>query len=184
MFEPENVSPKAAGIRAGAWSSNANIAASLGGAALLAALVVVLSFWAFQQIEASVEARLHTYTLISKANALLADVTDAETGQRGYSLTGDEAFLKPYLAVRQSIVPGLEQLRKMTLVSTARQHLDTLIPLVTAKLAELSSVVELRRDRAMTSGLAAAGGSSQGMRLMESIRQEMNEYIRIEEAVL
>ena len=47
-----------------------NIVASLVGAALLAALVVVLSFWAFRQIEDSVAARLQTYTLISNANAL------------------------------------------------------------------------------------------------------------------
>ena len=50
------------------------------GAALLAALVVVLSFWAFRQIEDSVAARLHTYTLISKANALLSDITTRKPG--------------------------------------------------------------------------------------------------------
>src|SRR3954467_3463569 len=137
MFE-RNAPIKGAGIKVAAWSSTANIAASLGGAALLAALVVVLSFWAFQQIEASVEARLHTYTLISKANALLSDITDAETGQRGYSLTGDEAFLKPYLAVRNTIAADLEELRRLTQVVAAREHLDRLAPLVTAKLTELS----------------------------------------------
>src|SRR4051812_47225884 len=184
MVERTDASSKAAGVTAAKWSSTANIAASLGGATLLAALVVVLSFWAFQQIEASVAARLHTYTLISKSNALLSDITDAETGQRGYSLTGDEAFLAPYLAVRSTIEPELEVLRRLTKVNAARQHLDTLIPLVSAKLAELATVVDLRRNRTMTSGLAAAGGSTQGMRLMESIRTEMTAYIRIEEAVL
>jgi PAS domain S-box-containing protein len=184
MFGRTNAANDPVGQATAKWSSSANIIASLGGAALLAALVVVLCFWAFQQIEASVAARLHTYTLISKAHALLSDITNAETGQRGYSLTGDEAFLKPYLAVRTTIVPHLAELRRLTSVSAAQQHVDRLIPLVSAKLLELSKVIESRRDRKMTSGLAAAGGSNQGMQLMESIRSEMNSYIRIEEAVL
>ena len=185
MFKRTSASSKA-GATAGAWSSTAspNIVASLVGAALLAALVVVLSFWAFRQIEDSVAARLQTYTLISNANALLSDITDAETGQRGYSLTGNEAFLKPYLAVRKTIEPNLQELRRLTTLAAAQERLDALAPLVKAKLAELSAVVELRRNRKMTSGLAAAGGSSQGLGLMESIRAETTGYIRLEEAVL
>ena len=185
MFKRTSASSKA-GATASAWSSTAspNIVASLVGAALLAALVVVLSFWAFRQIEDSVAARLQTYTLISNANALLSDITDAETGQRGYSLTGNEAFLKPYLAVRKTIEPNLQELRRLTTLAAAQERLDALAPLVKAKLAELSAVVELRRNRKMTSGLAAAGGSSQGLGLMESIRAETTGYIRLEEAVL
>src|SRR3954467_4168027 len=141
MFERTNASRKAAAGAAGDWSFSGTIVTSLFGAALLAGLVVVLSFWAFQQIEASVAARLHTYTLISKSNALLSDITDAETGQRGYSLTGDEAFLAPYLAGRSTIEPEREFLRPLKKATAARQHLDTLIPLVSAKLAELATVV-------------------------------------------
>ena len=186
MFKRTSASSKAGGAAVGGWSSTAshNIVASLAGAALLAALVVVLSFWAFRQIEDSVAARLQTYTLISNANALLSDITDAETGQRGYSLTGNEAFLKPYLAVRKTIEPNLQELRRLTTLAAAQERLDALAPLVKAKLAELSAVVELRRNRKMTSGLAAAGGSSQGLGLMESIRAETTGYIRLEEAVL
>ncbi|HWP89091.1 MAG TPA: ATP-binding protein, partial [Burkholderiales bacterium] len=110
--------------------------------------------------------------------------TDAETGQRGYSLTGNDAFLKPYLAVRKTIEPNLQELRRLTTLAAAQERLDALAPLVKAKLAELSAVVELRRNRKMTSVLAAAGGSSQGLGLMESIRAETTGYIRLEEAVL
>src|SRR4051812_2838950 len=184
MPERTDAAGKAVGEAPRELSFTGTIVASLIGAALLAALIVLLSFWAFRQIEESVAARLHTYTLISKADALLSDITNAETGQRGYSLTGDEAFLKPYLAVRETIVRDLEELRRLTSVSAAQQRLDMVIPLVAAKLVELSTVIESRRDRKMTSRLAAAGGSSQGLRLMESIGAGMNNYIRIEEAVL
>ena len=160
------------------------IVASLVGATLLLASVVVLSFWAFRQIEESTAARLHTYTLISGANAVLSAMKDAETGQRGYSLTGDEDFLKPYTAVRNTINVDLEGLRRNTFIGAARQHMDALVPLVDAKLAEMSTVIELRRNRQMSAVLAAAGGSSRGMQLMNSIRTEMTAYIQIEETAL
>src|SRR5206468_3062716 len=84
MFNRTKTPFKAPGTTVGEWSVTGNIVASLAGAAILAALVVVLSFWAFKQIEESIAARLRTYNLISTANALLSDITNAETGQRGY----------------------------------------------------------------------------------------------------
>jgi len=156
--------------------------ASLAGAGLLIALVAA-SFWAFSQIEKAGEARNYTYSLIIRANALLSELTDAETSQRGYSLTGDEAFLEPYLAVRDSISGNLEALHELTLDSTARKHLDALTPLIADKLAEMAYVIELRRHHDMTAVLAAVGGG-QGKYLMDSIRVEMRKLVRIEEEAL
>jgi two-component system CheB/CheR fusion protein len=160
------------------------IVASLAGVVLLiAAAVVVVSFWAFSQMEKAAEARKHTYVVISRAGDLLSALRDAETGQRGYSLTGNEAFLGPYLAVRDSVRGQLEELRQLTLISAAHKHLDALAPLLDAKLAEMSHVIELRRNHDMTAVLAAVG-SGQGKRLMDSIRAETRSFIQIEESAL
>jgi two-component system sensor histidine kinase EvgS len=88
--------------------------ASIAGAALLVALVVVASFWAFGQMKAAAVARKHTYEVIDRANALLSALKDAETGERGYALTGDKSFLEPYLAVRDSVGGQLAELRRLT----------------------------------------------------------------------
>ncbi len=56
-------------------------------------------------------------------------------------------------------------------------------PLVEAKLAELAQVIELRRNHDMTAVIATVS-SGQGKRLMDSIRGEMNSFIRIEEGAL
>ena len=160
------------------------IVASLIGAGLLVATVAVLSFWAFSQIEAATAARKHVYSLISDANALLSELKDAETGQRGFSLTGDEAFLAPYTGVQQNVRAHLAHLREFTYIAEARQHLDALAPLLEAKLAEMANVIKLRRQREMTALLAAAGGSGEGRRLMDAIRIEMIAYIGIEEGAL
>ena len=73
------------------------------GAFLLAALLVVPSFWIFMQIKGAASARRHAYEVIVHADNLLTALSDAETGQRGYALTGDEAFLKPYLVVHDGV---------------------------------------------------------------------------------
>jgi signal transduction histidine kinase len=159
------------------------IGAALAGAVLLIALEIALSVWAFRQIEHAIEARKHSYDVINCANDLLSALKDAETGQRGYLITGDEAFLQPYLAVRDGVIGHLEELRQLTLISAAHKHLDILAPLIHSKMAELSRVIELRRNHDMSAMLAAVSGG-QGKQLMDSIRQEMGGFIQTEESVL
>ncbi|HEY5118496.1 MAG TPA: response regulator [Anaerolineales bacterium] len=159
------------------------IIALLAVAALLVALGVAVSFWAFEQIEESAKGRKHTFVVINSADDLLSKLRDAEIGQRGYSLTGNEAFLQPYLAVRDSITGDLKELRQLTLISAAQKHLDAMAPLIDAKLVEMSHVIELRRNHDMTAALAVVT-SGQDKRLMDSIRAEMRSFIQIEEGAL
>jgi len=150
------------------------------GAILLAVLGGGLSVWTFKQIEAAANARKHTREIISSADDLLSALIDAETGQRGYLLTGDEAFLQPYLAVRDSISGQLEKLRQLTSISAAQKHLDAISPLVDAKLANLSHNIELRRKHNLTAALVNVR-SSRGKELMDRIRAEMRSVSQIEE---
>ena len=61
------------------------ILALLAGTIILVALGVVVSFRAFKQIEDAAEARRQTFVVLDRANELLSELVDAETGQRGYS---------------------------------------------------------------------------------------------------
>jgi len=149
-------------------------------AAMLLIMLMALSFWAFRQIELAAEARRHSYALIIRADALLSELKDAETSQRGYLLTGDETFLEPYLTVHDSISRHLQELHQLTLIDAARKHLDILAPLVTAQLAELAQVIALRRDHDINTALEAVAGG-QGKQLMASIRAGMSSFIRIAE---
>ena len=159
------------------------IAGWLAGAGLLVTLIIAESFWTYSQIEEAAAVRKYTHTVLDSADDLLSALKDAETGQRGYLLTGDKTFLEPYLAVRDHISSQLAELRRITLVNAAQKHLDALAPLVDAKLAHMSMVIELRRNRNMTAALASVR-SGQGKRLMDAIHAEMGGIIQIEEGVL
>jgi CHASE3 domain sensor protein len=38
----------------------------------------------------------HTHLVLERLSGLIQSLTDAETAQRGYMITGDEAYLEPY----------------------------------------------------------------------------------------
>ncbi len=74
-------------------------------------LLMLLAAWSFwRQEEASAEAQgwlVHTYEVIGHTESLLAKLEDAETGQRGYLLTGSEEYLEPYEdALRDARAPN------------------------------------------------------------------------------
>lgn len=120
---------------------------------LLAAVALVASFWSFRQIEDTTNDRKHNYLVIEYAENLLSALLDAETGQRGYLLTGNETFLTPYVAVHNEINGHLEKLRQVDASEAARKHLDALVPLVLAKLAEMAQVIAMRRASGALDGL-------------------------------
>ncbi|MFH0754858.1 MAG: PAS domain S-box protein, partial [Candidatus Omnitrophota bacterium] len=157
--------------------------ASLVGLVLLIAVMVAGAFWTFSQIGKSAEERKNSYIIINRAEDLLSELKDAETGQRGYLLTNDDAYLEPYLEVRDIISGNLEELRQLTVTSGTHKHLETLTPLIAAKLAELAHLIELRNNHDTTAALAAVV-DGQGKALMDSIRVQMNSFIKIEEDAL
>ena len=159
------------------------LVASLVGIFLLVVLPVAPSFWAFRQTTEAVEARQHASKVIDSVKNLMTDVIDAETGQRGYLLTGEESFLEPYLAVREGIRGQVQQLRQISQISAVISHLDALPPLIDAKLTNLAQDVQLRRNNDLAAATTSVK-SRQGKQLMDSIRAEVGNIIRLEEEAL
>ena len=162
--------------------TNHKIFAELAATLLLVVLGVSASFWIYGQITQATEVRKSTRAVISGANDLMSALIDAETGQRGYALTGDETFLTPYLAVRSQIGEDLTKLRELTRIGAAEKHLDALAPLIEAKLAALARGIELRRKQDLTAMQTIIGG--EGKHLMDSIRAEIGSFILLEEAAM
>src|SRR4051812_19391758 len=114
---------------------------------------------------------VHTQEVLTALEALQSTVTDAETGQRGYVLTGREPYLRPYEEARASVAARLARLRALTAGNPVQQGRFPLLESnIQAKLAELGETIELRR----TGGLAVALPvieSDRGATLMNAIRE-------------
>lgn len=159
------------------------IVAWLGGAVLLVVLGVALTFWAFRQIEDAAKVRNQAYVAVKAAADLMSALKDAESGQRGYVLTGDETFLEPYTTARDNVGAHLRDLGQLALIAQADKHLDALAPLVMAKFEEMSRVIESRRKHDMSTAIALES-NGHGKHLMDSIRAEMYSFIRLEQTAL
>jgi len=153
------------------------------GSILLVGLWVTASFRVFQQTERAIDEHKRTLLILDKANALLSDLRDAETGQRGYLLTGDETFLEPYLAANKSIPSHLEALRQSVMPSDVQALADALAPLVEAKSKEMAQVIEIRRNKGAPAAIAVVAGA-RGKQLMDSIRAVMHDFTQVQEDAL
>ena len=150
---------------------------------LLVGVIALASLQVFRQIEAATEARKNSLYLLLRADAVLGDIVDAETAQRGFLVSGDEAFLQQYLAVRARIRGDLQQLLLLASRPEALKSLNAMAPLVDAKLAHMAKIVELRHSKG-SSVVIAELGIGRGKQLMDSIRTEMRSLIQQEKIVL
>jgi signal transduction histidine kinase len=153
--------------------------AALVAATLLGALWVPSAFSALARVKTAALARREVFAVLIRANEFLSEVKDAETGERGFLLTGDETFLAPWVASRDTASEHLRQLRAAAQSGVAIEHLDAVRPLLEAKLADLTASIELRRHGDMGSVVARVS-KADGNRLMDAIRVEMRGVLQAE----
>jgi methyl-accepting chemotaxis protein len=102
--------------------------------------------------------------------SLLSEIKDAETGQRGYLLTGLDSYLEPHTMALQQISGTFGDVVKLTADNPRQQRrMADLSPLIDAKLAELKETIELRRTRGLQAALKIVLNNS-GKTLMDQIR--------------
>ena len=109
--------------------------------------------------------------VLEDTNNLLMSVTDGESAQRGFLLTGSEQYLRPYNRVVQSLPQALDTLDRESADEPAI-HLQVvnLRRLVDEKLVELRDAINLRRRNEIAASLQLLN-SDRGVALMESIRR-------------
>ncbi|MBI2527220.1 MAG: CHASE3 domain-containing protein [Candidatus Rokubacteria bacterium] len=123
-----------------------------------------------------------TLVNVERLNAFLSLLKDAETGQRGYLLTGDERYLEPY---QDALAALWERQRELRVGLAARpgqrERLDALQPLISAKLAELHRTIELRRHEGEAAAVRVVL-TDEGRALMDRIREGISEMTARERA--
>jgi len=142
----------------------------------LAVLVVIglLSYWSITKFIETARWVAHTHKVLETLKSTVAHMTDAETGQRGYLLTGEEPFLEPYTSALTRVEADISQLRKLTQDNPNQQRrLDVLERLVSEKLGDLKNTIELRKKNKIESALAIV--RTGGKRAMDDLRRLASE---------
>ena len=142
------------------------------GFALLLGLVVLRSHNLAQRREV-VNTSLRQAEINDALGDFAAAIRDAESGQRGFLLTGDRAYLAPYESAQTEVPRQLARLRSLSGEDPAmNRSVSSLAGLSDDKLAELRATVDLvpagRQEEAM-----ARVRSGEGQALMERLRAEL-----------
>ncbi len=162
------------------WSINQTIWAGTGmGLAALLSLgtVSLVNLHRFQQANDSVQ---HTQEVERAIQELLSSLQDAETGQRGYLLTGQSSYLQPYRTALGQIQLQVDALTELTADNPRQQaRLAGLQPLIQSKLAELADTIA-RHDQQGYEAALLKVRTNQGKVAMDQIRRIIQEMEREE----
>ena len=133
-------------------------------------LVGVVSYLNVARLQANASWVEHSHDVLSRLEMVLAALTDCETAERGYVITGDESYLQPYRQSSALIGPQVKRLRQLTADNPAQQaRVEAVAALAANRLSELSTVIQLRNQQ----GFAAAQSeivSGKGKRFHDQIR--------------
>jgi CheY-like chemotaxis protein/CHASE3 domain sensor protein len=122
-----------------------------------------------------------TLELIERLEVVSSTMKDAETGQRGFLLTGDEAYLEPYNAARARHAKELKDIRQWLLFPDGPQAklLSEIEQVVETKFAELEETIALQRAGRPAEAMAIVR-SDRGQRIMDRFRTLSSAFEREE----
>jgi CheY-like chemotaxis protein/CHASE3 domain sensor protein len=126
----------------------------------------------------------HTLQSIEQLQNILSLAKDAETGQRGFLLTGEDPYLEPFVNAKAQLPGEIGKTQELVAGDPVQvQRLKTLEQAVKDKLAELDQTVALRR-KADTAAALAVVRSDRGKVLMDRIRSLVTTMDASERAAL
>ncbi len=157
--------------------------AGFGTAVIIMALVCVVSYRSMVRSSVDRQWVTHTHQVIEKLDAVQGNITDAETGQRGYLLTGEQPYLDPYKSALDHVHENLRELRELTSDNPVRQRaLDLLNPVIAQKLRELQERIDERNRTGLAAAIEGVREGS-GIQDMQEIRLRIAQ-MRAEESGL
>lgn len=151
---------------------------------LILAFVAVFSFKNSEQLIATNRWVNHTHDVLNELEQITVDAVDAETGARGFVITGNEAFLEPYTNAKAIILSHLDNVKILTSDNSIQQrNIDELSRQIRARLSYLETIIKLREAK----GFEAAKEIieiGKGKQLQDNIRKIIDNCISIENVLL
>jgi len=129
-----------------------------------------------KRLQRATQDRVESAVMQARISDLMLDLDDMETGQRGYLLTGDPAYLRPYTDANARLAAHLSSLRSRLTVnlSTRERTLEAnLEPVIQSLIAEMEETIRLR-ERGYRHRAFLLVNSNRGKELMDEARTTLN----------
>ena len=166
------------------WTFGQRLAAGFAVAALVLVVVAVSGYRGTTHLIDNDQLVAHTHLVRENIATLASLMKDAETGQRGYVITGDEDYLQPYRDALPEIDRVFDGLRSLTSDNPEQQRrLDQARPLIDQKVEELHRTIETRRTKGFgpTEALVA---TNSGKSAMDQLRRVLGDMDHQEQELL
>ncbi|HMD83093.1 MAG TPA: PAS domain S-box protein [Terriglobia bacterium] len=158
--------------------------AVLAGAAVVLAGMVLLLLRDFGRARDAEGRVAHTYQVMNSADSVLSLMKDAETGERGFLLTGDETYLAPYNSAIAALPRGLKELKDLTSDNPQQQaRYHELSRLTGERLSVLKHAIELRKSSGVDAALALVR-YGRGEPAMDKLRSTLDDVMGEERRLL
>jgi PAS domain S-box-containing protein len=114
---------------------------------------------------------------------IFSAMQDAETGQRGFVLTGDESYLQPFKRAQALFPQFSERLRQLTAVGVPGEESAQLERAINDKVGELNRAIELRRQGGLDPAVESIRTGA-GKEAMDRIREVVGRIRQQQESQL
>ncbi|HZL33751.1 MAG TPA: CHASE3 domain-containing protein [Tepidisphaeraceae bacterium] len=166
------------------WSHEKVVVAGFTIALLMLCLIGGVAYHSTSQVIAGNIVDEQSLANLQTLRDLTTELTDAETSQRGYLLTGEEPYLAPYDDASRALKQTLARLRRQNNgSSTQLRSRERIESLVNAKFAELQRTINLRRGRNLNEA-ASVVKSGKGKQYMDELREILVRSAREEQQKL
>ena len=110
-------------------------------------LTAAASFWSIRGLSVQTAKVEHTYQVLQEVESVTAMLNDAQAGTRGYLLTGDTVYLRPYSMATNQLPASLARLQALTSDNSSQQaRLDSLRMLVEQEFRILRPLTEIQKS--------------------------------------
>ena len=139
--------------------------------AVVFALSAIALFWMQRVIEGAQRDVFNAESIVYEAQQTLSTMKDAETGQRGFLLTGDEKYLKPYSDAKAQIQSDMADLDAYVKAGRLPAGpIQAYHELVDSKFKELDLTINTHRAQGSNAAVAIVR-SDTGKKIMDRLRE-------------
>lgn len=166
------------------WTVGTKIGAAFGLALAILLLIGAVAYRSTNNLIEAANQRAHTHTVLEQLENFFSHLKDAQLGERGYIITGEEQFLEPYTVALEKIDRGLNEIRKLTIDNSNQwRRLQALSPLVASELGVLKKAIEIRKEKGFKEAVQEVS-MGRGEKVMDDIRKLIDEIQAQEKELL
>jgi len=166
------------------WTFGRKIAAGFAIAFLMLLGIGAVAYRNIGVLAATSHAVAHSHEVLEHISSVMNLLNDAETGQRGYIITGEDPYLDPYNSALDALPKVVQELRGLAADSPSQQkRLAEVEQLAAAKLAELKRIVDMRRQGKVDDAIAAVR-TGVGKKYMDDLRVTLGQMDQEERDLL